>query len=88
MAQLGRGENIEKNGGNLVQLAAGLGETVALLQGSGAGPLALFGQSAGELLVLRSLLLQLIRDTSLFFFQAPHLATLKFQLRGEKSHHM
>lgn len=65
----------------LVQFAAQLGQPVALLQGPGAGPLALLGQGAGELFVLRPLFLQLLCEPPLLFLQAADLASLKLQLR-------
>lgn len=68
----------------LVQFAAQLGQPVALLQGPGAGPLALLGQGAGELFVLRPLFLQLVGEPPLLFLQAADLASLKLQLRPGK----
>jgi len=54
---------------------------VTLLQSPGARPLALFGQSAGELFVLTPLFFELVSNPPLFFFQPPDLAALKLQLQ-------
>ena len=64
----------------LLQLAARLGQAVALLQGSGAGPLALLGQGRGHLLALGPLLVQLLGQPPLVLLRPPRLAPLELQL--------
>lgn len=69
---------------HLIELAAQLRQPVTLLQRPGTCPLALFGQGAGELLVLRPFFLQLLGHSPLFFFQPADLAPLKVQLQTNK----